>query len=353
MIESLERSATKWTWVFHPQSTRRPKTETHPCARPVVGDLRPPGRGPMRQSPHLFMFASLLTAVFFSLSAIFATRSIKTVGSTTANLGRLALAFLFLGAYANTLGAGLGGAGRNWFLLSGVIGMGLGDLALFAALPRLGSRLTVLMAQCIAVPVAMQAEWLWMGTRLSPSQIAWAGVILAGVVIALMPSRSDPPKVPVTRLGLVFGLLAALGQGLGAVVSRHAYEVTTLAGGHIDGISAAYQRITGGLLITGAYFLFKHLTSAGPRRPALDPATRRRGWLIIAANALCGPTLGVSCYQWALATTPSGIVLPIVATTPLVIIPLTFWIEGDRPSRRSVIGGVVAVAGVVALTLAR
>lgn len=299
------------------------------------------------------MLASLLTTIFFSLSAIFATRSIKTVGATTANLGRLTLALLFLGIYANTLGVGFGGAGRNWFLLSGVIGMGLGDLALFAALPRLGSRLTVLMCQCLAVPIAMQAEWMWMGTRLTLSQIGWASIILTGVVIAFMPSRSNPPKVPVTRLGLVFGVLAAAGQGLGAVVSRHAYEVTTMAGGHIDGISAAYQRITGGLLITGAYFLIKHLSSPGARTIPLDRAARRRGWLFIAANAMCGPTLGVSCYQWALATTPSGIVLPIVATTPLVIIPFTAWIEGDRPTHRSVIGGIIAVAGVVALMLVR
>ena len=198
------------------------------------------------------MFAALLTTVFFSLSAIFATRSIKTVGSTTANLGRLGVALIFLGSYAHAFGAGFGGAGRGWFLLSGVIGMGLGDLALFAALPRLGSRLTVLMCQCLAVPIAMQAEWMWLGTRLSFSQIGWAFIILAGVAVALMPSRNDPPKVPVTRLGLLFGLLSAVGQGLGAVVSRHAYEVTHAAGGSIDGISAAYQRIAGGLLITGA-----------------------------------------------------------------------------------------------------
>jgi len=70
-------------------------------------------------------------------------------------------------------------------------------------------------------------------------------------------------------------------------------------------------------------------------------------------NALCGPTIGVSCYQWALATTPSGIVLPIVATTPLVIIPFSYWLEGDRPSRRSIVGGLIAVSGVVALTLVR
>jgi drug/metabolite transporter (DMT)-like permease len=47
------------------------------------------------------------------------------------------------------------------------------------------------------------------------------------------------------------------------------------------------------------------------------------------------------------------LVLPIVATTPLVIVPLSFWIEGERPTRRSLIGGVVAVAGAVALTVVR
>jgi drug/metabolite transporter (DMT)-like permease len=68
-------------------------------------------------------------------------------------------------------------------------------------------------------------------------------------------------------------------------------------------------------------------------------------------NAVCGPVIGVSCYQWALATTPSGLVLPIVATTPLVIVPFSYLIEGERPSRRSLVGGAIAVSGAVALTL--
>jgi drug/metabolite transporter (DMT)-like permease len=57
------------------------------------------------------------------------------------------------------------------------------------------------------------------------------------------------------------------------------------------------------------------------------------------------------CYQWALATTPSGIVLPIAATTPLMAIPIAYLLEGERLSRRSLAGGTLAVAGAVALTL--
>lgn len=308
------------------------------------------------------MVGAFLTTLFFSLSAIFAKRSLEAVGATRANLGRLLFAGLALGLYAHSLGGGVGGAGRDWLLWSGVVGMGLGDLAMFAALPLLGSRLTVLMTQCLAAPLAAVAEYLWLGTQLTGLQMAWGGVILIGVGFALMPSRSDPPKVRIRPIGFFWGLGAAAGQGLGAVLSRKANLVATEAGQSVDGITGAYQRILGGLVITLVYFALRELvaqararaSAAEERAPMPKPPVRTlRGYLWIPANALCGAVIGVSCYQWALFTTPSGIVLPIVATTPLVIVPLAYWIEGERPTRRSLIGGVIAVAGAVALTVVR
>ena len=70
-------------------------------------------------------------------------------------------------------------------------------------------------------------------------------------------------------------------------------------------------------------------------------------------NSLAGQTLGVSCMQWALETTPTGIVLAIIAMTPLVVIPLARVFEGEKITARSVVGGVIGVAGVVGLTLAK
>ncbi len=299
------------------------------------------------------MLAAILTTVFFSLSAVFATRSIRMVGATRANLGRLLVAFVGLGLYAHTVGGGLGGAGLTWFLLSGVVGMGLGDLAAFAAFSLIGSRLTVLLTQCLAVPIAIIAERLWLGTALTGPQLLWGAVILVGVAVALLPSRAHPPRVPIKAIGFLWGLLAAAGQGLGAVLSRKANELTALAGEPIDGITAAYQRIVGGLLITVAFFAIRALIKRPGPNAAPQPAPRPRDYLWIPANALCGAIIGVSFYQWSLATTPSGIVLPIVACTPLVIVPLSYWLEGERPTRRSLLGGVIAVAGVVALTLVR
>ena len=77
---------------------------------------------------------------------------------------------------------------------------------------------------------------------------------------------------------------------------------------------------------------------------------RRAGfWILV--NSLAGQTIGVSCYQWALHTTEAGVVLPIVATTPLIAIPFTMLIDGERPSMHSMVGDVIAVVGVIGLSI--
>jgi drug/metabolite transporter (DMT)-like permease len=147
----------------------------------------------------------------------------------------------------------------------------------------------------------------------------------------------------------MFGIGSALGQASGAVLSRKADEVGTLAGLAVDGGTAAYQRVLGGILITAIAFLCTRRLR--PPAATLEPQRWQRGWPLVAANALFGPTIGVSCYQWALLTTPSGIVLPIVATSPLATMLLVWAIESERPSRRAILGGVLAVGGAAALKL--
>jgi drug/metabolite transporter (DMT)-like permease len=296
------------------------------------------------------MLASFLTTIFFSLSVIFAARSSRILGGPTANLGRICLATVLLAIWAHVFGVGLRGASLPWFFLSGVVGFGLGDMALFGALPRIGPRLAILLTQCLAAPIAAVAEWTWLGTTLRPVDLACAGVILGGVAIALAPDHGSDVDRRTFWIGVLFGSGSALGQALGAVLSRKANEVAALTHFPIDGGTAAYQRIVGGVLMTVFAFVLmrKSRTAEEEARP---PGRWRAAWPLVVANALAGPAIGVGCYQWALRTTASGIVLPIVATSPLVTIVLSFFLEGLRPTRRAVLGGLVAVAGAVALKM--
>lgn len=300
----------------------------------------------------IFAFAATF---FFSLSTVLANQSRRAVGTVRANLGRLLVGLLFLGLWMLVFGHGLSGSSLSIFLLSGVIGMGVGDAAFFATLPLLGSRLSIMLMQCLSVPIAILVEWRWLGTRLSPAQLVCSAVVLAGIVVALTPTRKDPPKVKVRGYGAIFGVLAALGQGVGAVLSRKGFELAASSGVPVDGLTAAFPRVLGGLLFTAAWYGTLHFfrpspTAAPPERSPLSNAAR---YLLVLAHGLAGAVLGMGAFQMALASVPSGIVLPIVATTPLMVIPFAYWFEGERPSIRSLTGGVVAVAGAVALTLVK
>jgi drug/metabolite transporter (DMT)-like permease len=295
------------------------------------------------------MLPAFATTLLFAISAVAANRSTRLLGGMVANFWRISLATLLLGLWAHTLGSGLTGRAFPYFLLSGCLGFGLGDLALYQALPRLGSRLSIVLVHCLAAPFAALIEWLWLGTTLTGLQIVSGMTILAGVGLALAPGKhlNIPARMLVS--GILFGMVAAFGQGFGAVFSRKAYQVAAAAGEHIDGLTAAYQRILAGWILTAASFAIAKQSGRGLTvfERAEDPW--RLAWAWIVVNALAGPTLGVGCYQWALATRPTGIVLPIVATTPIVVIPFARLVEGEHPRKRSLIGGAIAVAGAVVL----
>jgi drug/metabolite transporter (DMT)-like permease len=303
------------------------------------------------------MFAAFLATLLFAGSVTAAGRTTRLLGSDRANFWRVLVATAALGLWAHGWGQGLGGGAPGWFFLSGVVGFGIGDLALYHAFPRLGPRLGALMVNCLAAPFAAVTEWVWLGTRLSAAEVFWSALILGGVGVALAPERGQKWQVSRRQrgIGIACGVIAGLGQGLGAVLSRKGFELGGAAGFDLDGGTAAYQRILGGLLIVGlraAWLLVLARWSEGAKGEAdvVRPPSRRV-WPLVLTNAMAGPTIGVACFQWALKTTPAAVVLPIVATTPLVVIPFTWALDGDRPGARSVLGGVVAVAGVIGLTV--
>ncbi|MBI38694.1 MAG: hypothetical protein CMF59_03785 [Leptospiraceae bacterium] len=348
------------------------------------------------------MVGAFLTTVLWSFSAIFARRSTRVFGASFANFSRLLLACILLGAYTHLFAPALEWQSFQVLFWSGLIGLGLGDLALFVALPRLGSRLSLLMVQCLAAPIAALIEWAWLGTTLSILQIASGLIVLVGIAIAFRPSGEVKPDA----LGIFMGLLAAIGQGAGAIISRHAYDYMKLADIPVDGGSAAYQRMLGGFLISAVYLVFEYwfkkqrsraksqhaktyesessgsinsprdamrvpaayrpseealvskvraetlaesgnLQTSAPKKSVSE--SRLRDYLFILGNTLCGPVIGVACYQWALSEQPGGVVLPIVATTPLVAIPFTRWLEKDSVGLQAWGGGLIAVAGVIGL----
>lgn len=288
------------------------------------------------------MIAALATALCFAVTPVFANRAAHRLGCLHANFWRLLVAAVALGFWAHLGGRGLGGGSLPWFVVGGIAGFGVGGIAMFQSLPRLGANLSTLIVQCLSAVCAATLEWGWLGTALTATQLLFATLTLGGVCLGLLP-RALPRSSPAEwRAGLAWAVLSALGQGAGAVLSRKAFAVARALHEPIDPGSAAYERVLGGLLVAGLVLLLWR------RRDR--PRTTGRAWSWVAANALTGPVLGVTFFQWALRTTPAGVVQSIVAAAPLLTIPFAVWLErAPRPRLSYYLAATLAVAGVAGL----
>jgi len=290
---------------------------------------------------------ALGAAFFYAWSVTCARRSSAHHGPDLANLGRLMVAIVVVGLFVLLSGRHPFCAGWGWLILGGVLGLGIGDIALFHALPRIGVGLTMLLTQCLAAPIALLLEYEALGLSPNGAQMLAALVILIGVGVALgAPAEGDPAD---RRTGVWLGLLSAFGQACGAVSTPMAAEACRQAGETIpDGFSQAFVRLLGGVPLVILFVLWmsrKDGLLAKVRRPYAFATAP--WWMLM--NGIAGPALGVACYQWALTLHPAALVLSVVALTPLFGLTMQWAVEGQRPSWRLWVGGAIAIGGVILL----
>ncbi|HSN57128.1 MAG TPA: DMT family transporter, partial [Candidatus Sulfomarinibacteraceae bacterium] len=127
--------------------------------------------------------ASLTAAALWATSVVLFRGPIASWGARAVNLAKcligavlLALTLPATGGYAELATA----PGRDlaFIALSGLVGLTLGDTALFAAVARLGAHRTLLVQTTAPVFAGLLAAAG--GERLAPGQLLGAAVVLAG-----------------------------------------------------------------------------------------------------------------------------------------------------------------------------
>lgn len=228
--------------------------------------------------------------------------------------------------------------GSVWLLLiSGVVGIGLGDTAYFATVNRLGARQALLL-EMLAPPMAALMSWVFLQEQLS--LLAWVGMglTLAGIVWVVSersPREHGSTSKQVVTQGVFLGIVAALGQSIGSVLSRAALADTV-----VDPLWSSLLRLSAGLVCTSG-LLFGRMTSLPLTRPNISG--RLLGGVAIAA--FFGTYLAIWLQQIALKYSPAGIAQSLLATSPIMVLPMALAI-GERITVRAVCGAIVALAGI-------
>ncbi len=226
--------------------------------------------------------------------------------------------------------------------LSGMVGFVFGDGWGFRSIVILGPGRASLLA---ATAPLFTTALAWPVLHQHPGPLAFLGMVLTlGGVAFAITSASRRGASPARHaegsetLGVLAGLLGALGQAGGTVLSKIGL------GTGLDPLSATVVRIAAATLAVWV------LTAARRQvRPTLGALRDGRGSAFMAAGAFIGPFLGVTLALVSLDTIDAGVSASITALAPLVAMLLAARFHGEQLSWRAWAGAVIAVAGVVVL----
>lgn len=290
--------------------------------------------------------AGLLTSLSFATTAVILTRAGLQVGSVISNRTRVAFALLFLLVLNLVLfGAPLplGADPRRWIwlALSGVIGLALGDAFLIQSYVMIGPRLGMLLLSLSTIFAALEA-WLAFGETLHLFQIIGIAVTLTGTIwVILERGNHREPAVARPALGVVFGLLGALGQGTGLVLSK-------------QGMLGSFSPINGNVIRMLAAALALWLVAVLQRQAGRtiqvlreNPSAIRR----LAIVALIGPVIGVSLSLLAVQLSPVGVASMLTSLSPVLMLPIAHFVNRERVGWGAIAGTLLAMGGVAMLLL--
>lgn len=301
---------------------------------------------------------SICVAVSWTACAMFAEVASKRMGSLPFNVVRMTMSLLMLAGVmwwftGTPYPAGADGETWMWLSLSGLVGYVLGDFCLFNSYILIGSRYGQLL-MTLAPPAAALFGWILMGQNMSGIAILGMCITILGIGTAIYRPKRKSTNEPLSMRGILFGIAAAMGQGVGLVLSAKGlvrYEELAEGGGvpmlHgatvalILPFAATAMRAITGLIGFSIWTALKGQIS-DLQRGIRDPRTM----LFALGATITGPFIGVSLSLMATLYTSIGIAQTIMAMTPILIILPTYLFFHQRIRLREIIGAIISVCGV-------
>lgn len=288
----------------------------------------------------IFALAALAAALTWAFAGIVSANPAKALGALAFNRIRMALVFAMLAAWTLVSGGWTTlSPGVAWpLIVSGFIGIFIGDTALFLTMNRLGPRRTAILFSLNA-PMSVALGWLVLGEALQGQTLLGIAITIGGVILAIIYGKrkdqlhSWESVTGALWVGILLGLAAALSQSVGALIARPIMETG------IDPVAASMVRVGVAALCLLAIGFYPH--------KALRPQTKLTMPLIgqVALSGLLGMGVGMTLLLFALRGGEVGIITTLSATTPAMMLPILWWRTKEAPAAGAWAGAMLVIIG--------
>lgn len=289
---------------------------------------------------HTGEFVALLTAVFWTVTALSFESAGHRIGSVALNIIRLVIGLVFLGVYT-FISRGMvfpsDASYENWIWLSlsGLVGFVFGDLFLFKSYTIIGSRFSMLIMTLVP-PITALFSFFILGERLSLFNYLGMTLTFSGIAMAILSRNGKDVKLTlkIAPRGILYAIGGAVGQALGLVLSKFGMD-------ELDPFAATQIRIIAG--IAGFTLM---ITILNRWSGVIKAVSNRDGMLFTGIGAFFGPFLGVSFSLIAVKYTEAGIASTIMALVPVFIILPAVLLYKQKVSVAEIAGAIISVGGV-------
>jgi drug/metabolite transporter (DMT)-like permease len=281
-----------------------------------------------------------VAALCWAVGSIFSATAASHMGAFAFTRWRLFFALVLLWALALSTGQwrSLDGSALGLLVVSGLIGIFVGDTALFACMNRLGPRRSGVLFATHALFSALLA-WVFLAETLWGWTLLGSALLVGGVMVAIAWGRraDESHAWEHTRgrlwAGVALGLLAALCQSVATLM------IKPLMATGVDAVAASAVR-TSASFAAHLLLLWVGLPLARTQQ-ALTP----RILVNTAASAAVAMALGMTLILAALRDGQANLVGILSSLTPVLLLPLLWLIYQRRPALGAWCGACMAALG--------
>ncbi|EDP58265.1 DMT family transporter [Vibrio sp. AND4] len=291
-----------------------------------------------------YEWLALCAAFLWAISSLISVVPAQHLGAFAYSRWRMGCTAVILSAMAWTTGGWLSVSTEHItpMMASGLIGIFIGDTALFACLNRMGPRQSGLLFSCHAVFSAILGYFLF-SESMTSMELIGAALVFSGVVMAIFYGRRGQTSNALEAIkgnvwvGIGLGLTAAMCQALGGIIAKPVMQTS------IDPVAASAIRMITAFVAHCALWL------VGVKVARTTQTITWKVFAITALNGFLAMAVGMTLILYALREGNVGMVALLSSTTPIMLLPLLWIYTKKRPNRFAWLGAALAVIGTAIL----